>query len=97
MQDDNPLANEKAVEGSTDARTTARSKFEQAVTKSPRVRKPETRPMFDKQFYQACVVGEDVHGLRLDVMQYSLMKVLDLEGHEGMLANTRTRINGRYP
>ena len=68
MQDDNPFANEKAVESSTDAGTTARPKLKQAITEGPRVRKPETRPMFNKQFNQACVVGENVHGPRLNVV-----------------------------
>jgi hypothetical protein len=47
MQDDNPFANEKAVERSTNAGTTARPKLKQAVTKGSRVREPETRSVFD--------------------------------------------------
>ncbi len=68
MQDDNPFANQKAVESSTYAGTTARPKFKQAITEGPRVRKPETWPMFNKQFNQACVVGENVHGPRPNVV-----------------------------
>jgi hypothetical protein len=68
MQDDNPFANEKAVERSTDAGTTARPKLKQAITEGPRVRKPEARPMFNKQFNQACVIGENIHGPRLNIV-----------------------------
>jgi hypothetical protein len=35
MEDDNPFANEKAVEGSTYAGATARPKLKQAITESP--------------------------------------------------------------
>lgn len=68
MEDDNPFANEKAVESSANARTTAWPKLEKTITESPRVRKPKTRPMFNEQFDQASVVGEDVHRPRLNVV-----------------------------
>jgi len=90
VQDDNPFANEKAVERSTYAGTTARPKLKQTITESPRVREPEIRPMFNEQFDQTRVLGEDVHGPRLNVVLYSLVEVVDLEGHGWMLANTRT-------
>jgi hypothetical protein len=68
MQDNNPFANEKAVERSTDAGPTARPKLKQAITEGARVRKPETRSMLNKQFNQARVVGENVNGPRLNVV-----------------------------
>jgi hypothetical protein len=76
------VANEKAVEGSADAGTAARPKLKQAIAESPRVREPEARPMFYEQFDQASVVGEDIHGPRLDVVQHPLVEILNLEGHE---------------
>ncbi len=81
MQDDNPFANEKAVERPAYAGTAARPKLEQTLAESPRVRKPEIRPMLNEQFNQARVVGEDVHGPRLDVVLYPLVEVINLEGH----------------
>lgn len=79
MEDDGPFANEKAIERSTDAGTTARPKLEQAITESPRVRQPETRPIFGQQFDQTRVVGEDIYGPRLNLVEerswkYSISK-----------------------
>lgn len=92
MKDNHPFADEKAVEGSTDAGATARPKLKQAIAESPRVRKPKTGPVFNEQFDQARIVGENIYRPRLNGVLYPLMKVLDLEGYGLMLANMRTSI-----
>ena len=63
---------------------------------SPKAREcgeSETRAMFNEQFDQARVVGENIHGPRPNVMLHPLVEVFDLERHRRMLANTRTQIN----
>ncbi len=81
MENDNPLTYEKAVESSTDAGTATRPKLKQAVTESPRVRKSKARPIFNEQLNQTRIVGEDIHGPRLNIVLHPLVEVLDLEGH----------------
>lgn len=97
MQYDDPFANEKAVERPPNAGTTARPKLEQAITKRSRVRKPESWSVLGQEFDQARVVREDVHGPRLNLVKHPLVEVLDLEGHNGMLAYMRTQSNAHCP
>lgn len=49
--------------------------------------------MFSEKFDQASIVSNYVDGPRLDLMEHALVKVLDLVGHERMLANMRTACN----
>jgi hypothetical protein len=74
--------NEKAVEGPTNTRPTARPQLKQAIAKSSRIRQFQIGTMLDEQFDDSRVVRENIDGPRLDLGLNSLMEVLNGKCHE---------------
>ena len=80
----------KAVEGPADARAPLWVEFKQTIAEGARVRQAKARPMLAKKFDESSVVREDVHWPGLNLGEYPLVEVLDLERHRPMLANPLT-------
>ena len=95
MNDHHAFAYQEAVERTSYPRASAWPQLEQPVAKCPRMGKAKMRAVVAEKLDQTGVIGEHIHGPRLDLSRYPRVEILDLERHRKMLANTLTTGNAR--
>ena len=84
------LANQEAIERSTNTRFAARSPLEESGTHRARMRQPKIRAVLREQFNKLRVISEYISRSGLDLGQDARMEVLDFVCQALMLARTLT-------